>query len=127
MQRPNAALTLILLLATQFVGCARVPTFPGAYKIDVQQGNIITRDMVDKLHTGMTRSQVLFVMGAPLLPNTYDRDRWDYVYTLKPGGDPLVRKALSVFFADDKLVRLEGRHLARQQQRERYAPTRPVS
>jgi len=114
MQKPKAALAPVILILAQSVGCAwiqdgsKAPSFPGAYKIDVQQGNIITPETVARLHTGMTRNQVLFVMGPPLLPDAYNRHRWDYVYTFKPGGKEWTRKAVSLFFNDDKLVRIEG-------------------
>jgi outer membrane protein assembly factor BamE len=66
--------------------------------------------MVSRLKPGMTRDQVRFIMGTPLVADIFHNDRWDYVYTRVPqrgGGSPEQRR-LSVFFADDKLARLDG-------------------
>lgn len=96
----------MLLLA----GCSGVPTIPGigTYKIDVQQGNYVTQDMVSKLKPGMTRSQVRFVLGTPLVVDVFRTDRWDYVYVYRKGGDVTEHRKLTVFFDGDKLARLEG-------------------
>ena len=60
--------------------------FPGVYKISIPQGNIITQDMIDQLRPGMSKRQVMFVMGTPLIRDPYNQDRWDYVYNFQPGG-----------------------------------------
>ena len=83
-------------------------SFPGAYKIDIQQGNVITQEMVNQLRPGMTREQVRYVMGQALLPDAFNRDRWDYVYSFQPGSEQRVQQTLSVFFENDLLVSLEG-------------------
>ena len=87
-----------------------VPTLPGLgpYKIDIQQGNVITQEMLDKLQPGMTRSQVRFVLGTPLLIDPFRTDRWDYFYSMKKRGALLEQRQLKVFFQDDKMVRYEG-------------------
>lgn len=82
--------------------------FPGVYKISIPQGNIITRDMVDQLRPGMTKRQVIFVMGTPLVRDPYHQDRWDYVYNFQPGGGERGQERLSVVFEDDQLVSLSG-------------------
>ena len=83
-------------------------SFPGAYKIDIQQGNVITQEMVNQLRPGMTREQVRYVMGQALLPDAFNRDRWDYVYSFQQGSEQRVQQTLSVFFENDLLVNLEG-------------------
>ena len=82
--------------------------FPGVYKISIPQGNIITQDMVDQLLPGMTKRQVIFVMGTPLVRDPYHQDRWDYVYNFQPGGGERGQERLSVVFEDDQLVSLSG-------------------
>ena len=82
--------------------------FPGVYKISIPQGNIITQDMVDQLRPGMTKRQVIFVMGTPLVRDPYHQDRWDYVYNFQPGGGERGQERLSVVFEDDQLVSLSG-------------------
>lgn len=86
----------------------KMVSFPVVYKINIQQGNIITQDMINQLKPGMTRSQVAYVMGTPLLPDSFDKDRWDYIYTLQPGGKQRTQQTLSLFFDNDKLTRFNG-------------------
>ena len=82
--------------------------FPGVYKISIPQGNIITQDMIDQLRPGMSKRQVVFVMGTPLVRDPYFQDRWDYVYNFQPGGGERGQERLSIFFVDDQMVRFEG-------------------
>lgn len=74
----------------------------------MQQGNIITQDMVDKLKPNMTKSQVRFVLGTALIGDVFHKDRWDYVYRLLQHGNLVEEYKLTVFFEDDKLVRTAG-------------------
>jgi outer membrane protein assembly factor BamE len=81
----------------------------GVYKIDIQQGNVVTQDMIDQLRPGMTRRQVRFIMGNPLLVDTFHADRWDYLYSLQPGGGQRQQERMSIFFnGNDQLVSLSG-------------------
>jgi len=97
------SLTLVGLLA--LAGCS----FPGVYKIDIQQGNVVTQDMIDQLRPGMTRRQVRFIMGNPLIQDTFNTNRWDYLYSLQPGGGQRQQERMSIFFNDsDQLVSLSG-------------------
>lgn len=82
--------------------------FPGVYKIGIPQGNIITQDMVDQLRPGMTKRQVIFVMGTPLVRDPYHQDRWDYIYSFQPGGGVRGQERISVFFESDLLVSFSG-------------------
>ena len=84
-----------------------LPDIPGVYRIDIQQGNIIDREMVDQLEIGMERSKVRFILGTPLLADPFNQDRWDYVYSLRRGSGEEVRQRVTVYFADDRLVRIE--------------------
>jgi len=78
------------------------------YHIDVRQGNYVTQEMLSQLNPGMTREQVRFVMGSPLLIDVFHADRWDYVYRFSNGvTDPELRK-ITLIFAKDKLARVEG-------------------
>ena len=97
----SLALAGLLALA----GCS----FPGVYKIDIQQGNVVTQDMIDQLRPGMTRRQVRFIMGNPLLQDTFNTNRWDYLYSLQPGGGKRQQERMSIFFNEnDQLVNLAG-------------------
>lgn len=95
--------SLVGLLA--LAGCS----FPGVYKIDIQQGNVVTQDMIDQLKPGMTRRQVRFIMGNPLLTDTFHTNRWDYLYSIQPGGRQRLQERVSLTFdQNDLLVGLNG-------------------
>lgn len=80
------------------------------YRIDIRQGNLVTQDMVGQLKAGMSREQVRFVLGSPMLADVFHPDRWDYVYYFKPGNKPedTQQRRLIVYFEDDKLVSVGG-------------------
>jgi outer membrane protein assembly factor BamE len=81
---------------------------PFVYKMTVQQGNILTEEMVDGLEPGMTKRQVRYLLGTPLLTDFFHTDRWDYVYTIRRGHQDMQEKKLTLYFQDDALVRIEG-------------------
>ena len=111
MQKTTIALAAGLFLSTTLLtGCAnstdggsKLISFPGAYKIDIQQGNVVTQSMVDQLELGMTRAQVQYIMGTPLLQDTFDRNRWDYVYSHQPGDQAREQRTVTLFFDNDRL------------------------
>ena len=94
-------------LAMMLAACSSFE-FPGVYRLEIDQGNIITQEMVDQLEIGMSRSQVEFIMGTPLVRDTFNPDRWDYVYTLVQDGERTERKQLSVFFTNDRLSKIDS-------------------
>ena len=97
-----------------FIGaCSRarlpdVPAIPLVHRIDVQQGNVITQEMVAQLKPGMDKKKVNFIMGSPLIMDTFHADRWDYVYSLQEGFHRAEKRRVTLFFKDDKLVRVTG-------------------
>jgi outer membrane protein assembly factor BamE len=97
----------ILCFSVLLVSCSSVPLI-SPHKIDVQQGNVVDQEMVSKLKPGMTRSQVRFVLGTPLVADPFHADRWDYVYRYQKAGELTQSRKLSVIFEEDKLVRVEG-------------------
>ena len=78
------------------------------YRITVQQGNVITQEMVNSLKPGMTREQVAYIMGEPVVRNPFNESQWDYVYTLQVPGRVERQRKLSLFFADGVLSHLTG-------------------
>jgi outer membrane protein assembly factor BamE len=95
------------LLSLLLAACSSVST-PQPYRIDIQQGNVITQEMVAQLKPGLTRDQVKFILGSPLVADMFHTDRWDYVYMLQPGKGEVQRRRLTVIFEDNKLARLAG-------------------
>lgn len=84
-------------------GCVSV------YTMEVQQGNVITQEMIDKLKPGMTRGQVRFVLGTPMVTDAFHPERWDYYYYLRPT-DEKTRdtRRLTVIFKNDALVSMKN-------------------
>ena len=103
--RVFAALACALVLA----GCP--------YKIEVQQGNFVSQDMVDQLKEGMSKDQVRQIMGTPLLTDIFHAERWDYFYSRVGADGKEEKRKLAVFFEDGKLARVTGE----------AAPARPTS
>jgi outer membrane protein assembly factor BamE len=78
------------------------------YKIDIQQGNLLTEEMVSQLKPGMTKRQVAYLMGNPLLVDSFHGDRWDFVYTNQPGWEERTQTHLTLVFKGDELQGLQG-------------------
>src|SRR5258708_9220585 len=86
-----------------------LPSLPGLssikpFRIDIQQGNFLSPEMVAQLKPGMTREQVRFVLGTPLVTDIFHGDRWDYVFYRELSDGSKGRRSLSVFFADNKMT-----------------------
>lgn len=79
-----------------------------AHKIDIQQGNYVTQDMVARLKPGMSKSQVRFALGTPLVADLFHDDRWDYIYVLQRKGRVVEQRRIVVHFSGDKLLRIDG-------------------
>jgi outer membrane protein assembly factor BamE len=113
---------MILVFAVPLSACSYLPEMPSLpslpglssikpYRIDIQQGNFLSAEMVAHLKVGMTREQVRFVLGTPLVTDIFHGDRWDYVFYRELGDGSKVRRRLSVFFEDNKLARFTGDNL----------------
>ena len=82
---------------------------PGVYRIDIQQGNNVSQDMINQLQPGMTKNQVAYVMGTPLLVDTFHPNRWDYIYSYQPGGDDREQRRITLYFDEDETLKhIEG-------------------
>ncbi len=93
-----ARLPLLALLALT-AGCL--------YRMEVQQGNLLDPSQVSQLETGMTRSQVLYLLGTPMVPSAFNEDRWDYYHHLDNFRGRQSTRKLTVWFKDDKVERIE--------------------
>ncbi len=93
------------LMALSLAGCSQVPRIVTEYRIDVQQGNVLTQEMVSQLRPGLTRDQVRFILGTPLLTDVFHAERWDYVFRLQDGRtNEVTTRNFSVFFDGDGLL-----------------------
>ena len=89
-----------LLLAAALGGCV--------YRMDVQQGNYLEGKTVDQLQVGMTRTQVRYLLGTPLVPDCFDKERWDYLYYFRKGRHRAQEpRRVVVYFKDDKVTHFE--------------------
>jgi outer membrane protein assembly factor BamE len=93
---------LALLALIPLSGCGLI------YKVDAQQGNLFDKTTVDALKPGMTKRQVLLVMGSPAVVSPFDQNRWDYVSTIRRGRNKMASKDLVLYFKDDALVKIDG-------------------
>jgi outer membrane protein assembly factor BamE len=110
-----ARLGLALAAAAAMVACGTVDSVSNRiassitpYKVEIVQGNFISREQVARLKPGMSRQQVRDVLGTPLVTDIFHADRWDYVFTLRRKGVQTQDRKLTVFFKGDALDRFEG-------------------
>ena len=103
--RAAVAIVLVVFLA----GCG-IPRALGIapYKIEVQQGNFISQEMVSQLKEGMSKEQVRQIMGTPLLIDVFHAERWDYVYSRETSSGKREKRGFSIFFEDGKVARFDG-------------------
>ncbi|MBB5392437.1 MULTISPECIES: outer membrane protein assembly factor BamE [unclassified Herbaspirillum] len=78
------------------------------YRIDIQQGNFVSREMVAQVRPGLTRDQVRFVLGTPLLNDMFHSNRWDYDFRLAKGNGEIMSSRVSVFFKDGLVEHVDG-------------------
>jgi outer membrane protein assembly factor BamE len=81
------------------------------YRPDIQQGNFVSKEMLEQLKVGQTRDQVKFLLGTPLLTDLFHADRWDYPFTLARGNGELTASRVSIYFKDGKVEKFDGGNL----------------
>ena len=96
--------TLLLFISIFIAGCS----IPKTYEVVIAQGNLVDQEMIDKLEVGMTESQVKFVMGSPLISDTFYPNRWDYFTSVTQGSETFTEQKITLYFEENKLVRWEG-------------------
>lgn len=100
---------LLLIIITLFlIGCGATLPKVKPFKIDIQQGNVVTSEMLLQLRPGMTKSQVKFIMGTPLLVDSFRTNRWDYFYQLRQQGKIVKQHRVILDFENDLLKRVRG-------------------
>ncbi len=109
-----AAIAGTAAVALLLAGCAnpfsreRLDSFSITYKINIQQGIVVTQEMAEQLKEGMTRDQVRFVLGTPILKDPFHADRWDYPFRFQPGRGRIEERRFTVWFENDRLARWNG-------------------
>ena len=93
-------------------GLLPMDKLPGIYRIPIRQGNLITQEMVNELKPGMTKQQVRYLLGTPLLIDTFNEDRWEYLYTNRPGSRSIStdteQQKLELLFRQGRLFKITG-------------------
>jgi outer membrane protein assembly factor BamE len=104
MARP---LIRLLVPALLLAGCS-LDRIPLVNRPDINQGNIVSQDMINQLRPGMNRRQVTYLLGSPLLTDPFHDNRWDYVYSIEPSGEDREQRRVTLVFERDALIQLEG-------------------
>ena len=122
LQMQKLLICLVSIASLHLVGCSfgqerdntarrsLLERIPIVYRPDIQQGNTLDQETINQLKPGMTKTQVRFLLGTPMLVDVFHQDRWDYVYTMTEGWGDMEEKRVTLFFDDDRLVRLEGNY-----------------
>jgi len=98
---------LVLFILLLLSSCGRVTGPFSVYKMDIRQGNLVTADMREKLKLGMSRQQVRYVLGTPMVNDAFHGNRWDYIYMLEHRGKRTEHQRLTVYFEGDELVKID--------------------
>lgn len=98
----------IILVSTLTVGCGSSVPVVKPFKMDIQQGNVVTSKMLLQLRPGMTKSQVKFIMGTPLINDSFHTNRWDYFYQMRRAGKVIEQRRVILDFEKELLVRVRG-------------------
>src|SRR6266852_3093907 len=98
---PKIKVSILVLTALLLSGCISI------YKTDINQGNILTPQLVENLKLGMNKQQVRFLLGTPSIADPFHPERWDYIYSEQKGGSRRVQHKLMLIFKEDKLISLE--------------------
>ncbi len=107
MRKPLFLLTLLISLT--LTSCSFIlNNLPGVYRADVHQGNMIDQAMIDQLRPNMTKRQVLYILGSPMMADTFHQKRWDYIYSAELNGEDRVQKRVTLVFNDDQLAGVQG-------------------
>ncbi len=106
------------LFIVYITGCSNF-RFPGVYRLNVQQGNYVEQKMIAQLEEGMTKRQVQYIMGTPLIEDTFNPDRWDYFFNISKGENVLKAYHMIAVFENDGLVSWDGNYEKEKEQKEK--------
>lgn len=98
---------IAFIITLMLTGCSSF-SFPGVYKMRVPQGNIVKQESLDKLRVGMTKRQVRYVLGTPMVTDSFNDQRWDYIFGVRVGDETFREERIAIIFEDDLMVRVDG-------------------
>jgi len=105
----KSILPLLLAGLASLAGCTAV------YKLDIPQGNLVDKSMVETLKPGMTRRQVALIMGTPSIQDPFHQNRWDYAASYQQRGGDIEMKNLTLYFDDNVLAKIEGNYFEKRE------------
>jgi outer membrane protein assembly factor BamE len=100
-------ITLLFLLSLLSISACSYYKFPWVYRIDIEQGNVLDEKQVAQLKVGMTQRQVKFLLGTPIIQDTFNQNRWDYIYSLRTGKGKFDRERITLTFNGDTLSTID--------------------
>ena len=106
-KRQLTSIVILLILCGLVASCSSFG-FPGVYRFNIQQGNVISQTMIDKLKPGMSKSQVRFVLGNAVIDDSLNQNRWDYINTVQIGGGEVIIRSLHLYFVEERLSHFDG-------------------
>lgn len=98
---------IALCIFSLMISACSTSHFPWVYRIDVEQGNIVDPDNLQQLTVGMSQRQVKYLLGSPMLQDTFNQDRWDYFHSFESGKGIVGRELITLYFDGDKLTKIE--------------------
>ena len=105
----------IIAVSILLASCSSIsmPTLPSLvpHKPEIQQGNLITQEMREKIKVGMSAAMVRSILGTPLINDPFHAKRWDYVYILEQGGKMVEKQRLTLYFDDERLSRVDDSNM----------------
>lgn len=105
----------VLLASCSSMSMPKLSSF-SPHKIEVQQGNLITPEMREKIKVGMSSAMVRSILGTPLINDPFHSRRWDYVYSMQQGGKLVEKQRLTLYFDDERLTRIDDSNMPVQPQ-----------
>lgn len=108
MKRIIITILSITAIALMLTSCAQSHWL---YRVNVQQGNVVTAEYVHKIRKGMPKEVVSDILGPPVLLDPFNENRWTYIYTYKPGKGKFIDKHLTIYFRNDRVVNLMVRNI----------------
>jgi outer membrane protein assembly factor BamE len=99
--------TVIFALSLLSLGGCSYYKFPWVYRINIEQGNIVDEDKLAQVKVGMSKSQVKFLLGSPLIVDTFNQSRWDYYYSFRTGKGKFDRARVTLNFSGESLASLD--------------------
>ncbi len=107
LRRIVCAIALLLTLCVCLLNCASGALFPGLFRVDIEQGNIVEEKNFNQLQIDMTKTQVQYLLGTPIINDRFHPNRWDYIYLNHLANGGVIHHKLTLLFSDDRLIKID--------------------